>query len=219
MSSIHQLEQATVMKDLAEALTFGVRIALEEHALQLKTLTEEKVARMKAESQHQKMEAMKELEHKIHQESDNALRHLREASEAETDIMKSRLRGEMAAEHAARVNRLQIEVGSKRSSTERELRTKYENEYLSTMKEMDGSLDQDIHDTLEESEIMFSEKLKNDLEHQRKLGEKRQAAMLVQMERDFQKEFQEMSSLLDQFFSTDTENGSSSSSSTEKHMP
>ena len=125
------------MKDLAEALSFGVRIALEEHALQLKTLTEEKVARMKAESQHQKMEAMKELEHKIHQESENALRHLREASEAETDIMKSRLRGEMAAEHAARVNRLQIEVGSKRSSTERELRTKYENEYLSTMKEMD----------------------------------------------------------------------------------
>jgi len=207
------------MKELAEALTTGVRIALEEHALQLRTLTDEKVARMKAESQHQETEARKELEHKIHQESDNALRHLREASEAETDVMKSRLRGEMAAEHAARVNRLQIEVGSKRSSTERELRTKYENEYLFTMKQMDGSLEQDIHDTLEESEIIFSEKLKNDLKNQRRLGEKRQAAMLVQMERDFQKEFQEMSSLLDQFFSTNTENESNSSSSTERHMP
>ena len=65
MTSIHQLEQETVMKELAEALTTGVRIALEEHALQLRTLTDEKVARMKAESQHQETEARKELEHKI----------------------------------------------------------------------------------------------------------------------------------------------------------
>ena len=50
MTRAHQDEQETVLNELSEALSFGVRQALEEHAETLKAESAHKVERLKRES-------------------------------------------------------------------------------------------------------------------------------------------------------------------------
>jgi hypothetical protein len=220
LTKIHQLESETVITELSEALSFGVKNALDEHASILRLNTNEKIKKMKDLSEKSKHNTLNELQNRLAVESDNAIRHLREANVAELDVCQSRLRGEFAAEHAAKVNKLQLNVQSKKSSTEKDLKNKYEIEYMNKVKMMNEKLNSDISDTLEESEILFVNKMKHDLDDKRQLGEKKQQNLLIQLERSFQVELKQMVVMMERFFGNDgTEYEPSSPKSNERHMP
>jgi hypothetical protein len=222
MTKLHQSEQEVVMKELSEALAFGTRTALEEHATALRRITNEKILIVKNEKEKEKNEALKKLKIQLQNESELAIRRLRESSLAELDVLQSRLRGEAAADHAAKVNRLQIDNASKRSLKENEFKLKYDEEYIKKSNLMNIQLNNDINETLEKNEIIYNNKLKNNLNTLRKDGERRQQAMLITMERNFQKELKEMKNAINNFFDgggSSNASGSSDDSLKSSHMP
>jgi len=162
---------------------------------------------------------LNDLTNQLKKESDHALHHLKQASIAELDVLQSRLRGEAAADHAAKVNRLQISNASQRSRKENEFKQMYHKEYVDKSRAMDLNLNQDISEALDSNELLFSQKLKLDLDKKRKIGEQKQAALLVQMERNFAMELVEMEKMMSTFFNANRGGGGGSGGSSSEHMP
>ena len=220
MTRAHQDEQETVLNELSDALSFGVRHALEEHAEALEAETAGKIERLKRESALQQANAIRGLEQKLETESQVAIQHFTNSSSAEMDLQLSRLKGELSAGHASRLHKLKLDYSGRKQQAEREVLAKFEVEYQEKAAEFEVALKRDMDENVSRLEAKFADRLTLELEARRKGAEERQALMLASAERNFHKDLDSMTKFVDNFFSGKmAESEPSSPSANERHMP
>lgn len=220
MVKTHQAEQEQVLAELAEALSYGVRTALNDQAEQLRAETADKVEAMKQESKRKQDTALRELEDRLREESDRAMQQMLSVAEAEMQLKTGRLESEHAAEHAARVNKLQLDLAARRQAVERRIRGRYDEQLAQRSLELEEAIDADIDASVDALEAKLSQKLRQELEQRRSEGSARQVAILRQVERAFEQEAAKLRSFTDEFFAGSVDDSEPSSpAASSRHMP
>lgn len=220
MTRAHQEEQEVVLKELSEALSFGVRSALEEHAENLKSEMSAKIERLKQESARQQAKAIKDLEQKFQLENEQTITLLKNSSTAETDLIVSRMKAELSADHSSRLHKLKLDYADRKKHAENEMEMKFESEFQEKVAEFDNALRQDMAENVSRLEQKFADKLKRELEVRRAEADKGHAGLLATAEKKFHEDLSSMTKFVDNFFSGRVaESEPSSPSASERHMP
>ena len=216
----HQEEQEKTLGDLAEALSFGVREALSEHAEALRKETERKADALRKEAAMRQADAIRDLEKRMEEESRAQLHHVESGSQAELEIQLERVRADKKSQHAAKVHKLQLDAASKKSGALRKAEVQAEQMELERIEAVEAAIQADISDAVHQLKERLAEQLQITLVERRKEGEVRRRLALEGARKAFEKEASDMIRFVDKFFSGVV--GDSEPSSPEasvKHMP